>query len=168
MAVTPFKYSPFFAFCFVPLGVLPPSNQFWLYGLGVVCVLRFIFLNWDSGQVVILMAVLVLGALASLSKGKNAWAGAFLAAATLIKYTPVIFLPYLIVRKQYKAVLWTLVFGAVWLLLPVLVVGFQKEMAYLASWIPSIMQTSLDQGSLTDGKNQSLISMVLRFCWNRS
>ena len=199
LAVTPFKYYPFFAFCFIPLGVLPikaaagvffainfflvfvllrlaaditgaqeqlsasPGRELCLlYGLGTFFALRHIFAVWDAGQVTILMCVLTLAGLAALSKGKKAIAGAFLAAAMLIKYTPVIFLPYLIVRRQFKAVAWTIAFAVLWLSLPALAVGIPKELAYLSSWIPSIIDTSLDMKSYTGPGNQSLFSMVIR------
>jgi len=191
LEVTPFKYSPFFAFCFSPLGLLPikvadclffalnfiltfilfrmasdvtgSRRDRLLYGLGVLFLFQFIILDWDIGQVAILMCVLVLASLVSLSKGKNALAGAFLAAAILIKYTPAIFLPYFIVRRQFKAAAWTVVFVAIWLSIPALAVGVQKEITYISTWIPSIMETSLDKRSYMDVKNQSLISMAIRF-----
>jgi hypothetical protein len=58
---------------------------------------------------------------------------------------------------------WTLVFAVIWLSIPALAVGVHKEIAYLLSWIPSIMETSLDMLSYTDTKNQALFSMVIRF-----
>jgi hypothetical protein len=133
-----------------------------LYGLGVLFTIRFIFLVWDSGQVTILMCVLVLAGLVFLSKGKNAKSGSFLAAAILIKCTPAIFLPYLIVRRKFKAVGWTMVFIVVWLSIPALAVGIQKEITYLSNWIPSILENSLDTWSYIVPKNQSLISMAIR------
>ncbi len=80
-----------------------------------------------------------------------------------MKYTPVIFLPYLIIRRQYKAVFWTMVFVVAWLLLPSLAVSIKINTAYLSAWMPSIMETSLDMKSYTGPGNQSLISMVIRF-----
>jgi hypothetical protein len=203
MAVTPFKYSPFFAFCFAPFGFMPikvAASLFFtinfiltfilfylasvvtesrirlmalsgkmlgvFYGLGILFLLRFVFLVWDSGQVTILMCVLLLAGLGYLSKGKNVPAGVFLAAGILIKCTPAIFLPYLLVRRQFKAVAWTMLFIVIWLLIPALAVGVHKEIAYLFSWIPSMMETSLDKWSYMVPKNQSLISMAIRFFSN--
>ncbi len=200
MAVTPFKYSPFFAFSFIPIGVLPIKvaaslfftlnfvlaivllrlaselmesqarfmvlpGRSWLllYGLGALVLFRFVLVVWDSGQVTMLMCALVLAGLVSLSKGRNKTAGAFLAAAILIKYTPAIFFPYLIVKRQYKAAAWMMVFVVIWLSIPALAVGIQQEIAYLSSWFPSIIGTSLDKWSYMDTKNQSLISMTIRF-----
>lgn len=200
MEITPFKYSPFFAFLFVPLGMLPiklAAAAFFslnvlltaglfrlavditrvgkdlspgggkkmdlLYGLSVFFLARYVILVWDSGQVSILMCVLVLAGLYFLDRRRDMAAGALLAAAILIKYTPAIFLSYFLVRRQFKVVAWTIVFAILWLVLPALAVGVQKEIGYISSWIPSIVQTSLDQASYLDAKNQSLFSMVLRF-----
>ena len=71
-----------------------------IYGLTLLFTFRYICLVWYSGQVNILMCVLVLLALRSLSKDKTAFSGAFFASSILIKYTPAIFLPYLLVRKH--------------------------------------------------------------------
>jgi len=194
-AITPFKYSPFFAFIVSPLGFIPIK---WAAGLFllinflatlalfkwskliiveeqfsekvkvlfnffiVLFVSRFILLNWDSGQVVIIMCTLTVLSLYSLSRGKDIVAAALLAVAILIKYTPAILVPYFIVRKKFKAAAFTILFILLYLTLPALVVGVQKNFAYLASWIPSIISTSFDKGSFYDHKNQSIYSVVLR------
>lgn len=195
-AITTFRYSPFFAFVFSPLGLLPIKVAaaifflinflatlalFWmirkilvneplsdregimLYLLSFVFAFRLILLNWDTGQVVIVMAMLVIVSLYCLLQGKNLGAGALLSAAILVKYTPVIFIPYLILRKKYKAAVWTVVFLGVWLLLPALFVGIQNNFSYLSSWIPSIVRDSLDNFSYYDYNNYSIFSIVLRF-----
>lgn len=198
--ITPYKYSPFFAFVFSPLSLLPIKasaavffainfaltivffrlayylvqtsgivsvfsgrEQVLIYGLTLLCSFRYILLVWDSGQVNILMCVLVLAALSYLSNNKAVGTGAFFAASVLIKYTPAIFIPYLLFKRKYKAVLWTIIFTGAFLLVPALVVGLEKEYSYLSSWIPSIISTSLDKFSYIDFKNQSIYSMLLRF-----
>jgi len=195
--ITPFKYSPFFAFIFAPLSLLPikaaagvffginfiltillfrlsfhlardavvfsEKQGFVIYALALLCIFRYILLVWDSGQVTLLMDVFVLLCLSALIKDRQEAAGAFLAVAILIKYTPAIFLPYFILIKKPKVVLWTIIFAGLFLMLPSLVVGLHENFSYLTSWIPSIIATSLDHGSYIDCKNQSIFSMVLRF-----
>ncbi len=198
-AVTPFKYSPFFAFLCVPLGKLPikaaaavfftvnffmtlfifklsfdlaaaglaASFSIWqrvlIYALTLLASARYILLVWDSGQSSILMCLLILLGFHFLSKEKETPAGAFFASAILVKYTPAIFLPYLLVQRKFKAFCWAVFFGVLFLLIPALIVGLQKDLLYLSSWIPSIVSTSLDQFSYIDNKNQSIYSMFLRF-----
>ncbi|MEI7998926.1 MAG: glycosyltransferase family 87 protein [Candidatus Omnitrophota bacterium] len=198
--VTPYKYSPFFAFVFAPLSMLPikgaaavffainfiltillfilswkllnhppvfkplsDRGRLLVYGLVLLCSMRYIFLVWDSGQVNVLMCFLVVAGLFFVSRNKDMMAGALFAAAILIKYTPAIFLPYFLVNKKPKVVLWTIAFVAIFLALPSVMVGVSKEVSYLSSWLPSIIGTSLDTQSYLDHKNQSLFSMILRF-----
>lgn len=195
--VTPFKYSPFFAFLVSPLGTVPlksaaaiffvinfatvfliffavrrlfleqqeevPPWACWIYGLTFLLSFRFILMVWQSGQVNLVMCALTAWSLVCV-KEKKAWlAGALLAAAILFKYLPAIFIPYLLFRKEFKAVAWTCAFSVLWLLLPALFIGMERNTAYVMTWIPSIIQTSLDQGSYFDYKNQSIYSMVLQF-----
>lgn len=193
--ITPFKYSPFFAFLTSPLGVvpikpaaaaffifnflatiilfryayklsvdkpLPGAHQLLLYVLGILFVSRFILQAWDSGQVPIIMSGLVLVSLYLFKKGKEIPASAMLAGSIMIKYLPAIFIPYYVIKKKYKAAGLIFLFVALWLFVPALYTGFAKNNAYLASWLPSIVRTSLDQSSYFDCKNQSFFSMVLR------
>ncbi len=198
--VTPFKYSPFFAFAFVPLSLLPikaSAAVFFIidfvltclffklcfeliqgsgiavslstrdccliYGLTVLCSIRYILLVWDSGQVSILMGVLVMAALNFVARDKQLLAGVCLAASILVKYTPALFLPYLLLQRKFKAVGWSLLFIVVFLLLPAILVGIEKNALYLSSWVPSIISTSLDKFSYMDSKNQSIFSVFVRF-----
>jgi len=198
-SVTPFKYSPFFAFIMSPIGLLPikaaaalfftinfiaaitlfilikkiilktnlsAKEGFFLYFSGILLTFRYILLNWDSGQVVIIICALVAGFLYLLSRDKDIPAAALLAASILIKYTSALFIPYLILRKKFKAAAMTFGFLAIWLSLPALYVGIKTNIAYLNSWIPSIINTSLDSGSYYNSKNQSIMSFFLRFASN--
>lgn len=194
--VTPFKYSPFFAFLSCPLGLFPvkhaamlffiinflstfglfylsrklfidkpldSKSAFFLYFLTALFAGRFILQVWDSGQINIIMYALVVLSLFLFSKGKDILGAIFLSTAILFKYTPALFIPYLILRKKNRAALWTIVFTMLWLIVPAGYVGFEKEFQYLTSWLPSISQTSLDMGSYADFKNQSFYSMFIRF-----
>ena len=193
--ITPFKYSPFFAFLVSPLGLLPIKGAagvffvvnflatialfalslklcserrlsarqgFLVCFLAALLVLRFIVQVWDSGQVPIIIGCLVLASLYFFSRGKEFAGAAFLSAAILFKYLPAIFIPYFLVRRRFKAAGLTLLFCAVWLLVPALYAGLAKDIGYLGSWLPSIARTSLDQGSYLDFKSQSFLSMILR------
>ncbi len=155
-------YAAFRLFDGPPFSNLQGPKRFWVLGLAVLCVLQYVFLVWDSGQVSIFICAMLLLALKCSDDGHEARAGALLAGAMLIKYMPVIVLPYLLMQKRVKTVFWTVMFTGLFLLLPAVWVGWSKNMAYLSSWIPSIIGTSLDTFSYTNYKNQSIISMVLR------
>jgi hypothetical protein len=134
-----------------------------IYALTAVFLFRYILLNWDSGQVVILMCCLAAMSLYFFSKGRDWLGAALLAAAILIKYTPVVIIPYLFVRKKYKAAALSMGFIALWLLLPAAYAGWHTNLSFLSSWFPSIIGNSLDKFSYFDYMNQSIYSFILRF-----
>lgn len=142
-----------------------PRQAFWTYFLSVMFMARFIVYVWDSGQVNIVMCVLVLTGLYLSQQRKDVAASLLLAASVLFKYMPALFLPYFIARKRWKAAFLTFLFLLVLLFLPVLAGGggVRKNISDLAAWLPSIVNSSLDAGSYLNFKNQSLFSMVLRF-----
>ncbi len=142
---------------------LSAKEGFFLYFFGALFIFRFVLLNWDSGQVGIIMCALTVSSLYFFSRGRDIAAAALLAASILIKYMPVIFIPYFIFRKKFKAAALTVIFLVLWLLLPALGVGIQKNTAYLASWFPSIISTSLGNGPYYNPTDQSIFSLVLRF-----
>jgi hypothetical protein len=59
---------------------------------------------------------------------KPAVSGAALALAANIKYTPLAFVPYLILRRRYAAAAWTLAFFVLFALVPALVVGWDSNL----------------------------------------
>jgi hypothetical protein len=194
-SITPFKYSPTFAFLMSPLSLvsrysaslifftfnflllivacvlsrkiigvkgLSGWKAFALYFFPILFTSRFILHVWDSGQVNLLMFVLVLAAIYFSSRKKNVPAAAALSLSVLIKYMPAVFVPYFFVRKQYRFVAFTLIAAFFWLLLPAVYVGVEPAIELLRDWIPYISETSLDKNSWYDYKNQSFYSLVLR------
>ena len=194
-SITPFKYSPMFAFLTAPLGFLPeksaalvfftlnflalgamvyfsmklilPGNwpwkkKVWLVVLTLVLNFRFILGVLDSGQVNLLMLALAVSGLYFLRGRKTVAGAAMIALSVMIKYMTFIFVPYLLVKKRFKEALLVLLFIAVYCVLPATVLGVEKQTEYLKGWLPQITQTSLDRGSWTDYKNQSIYSWVIR------
>lgn len=71
-----------------------------IYGLTTAGMIRLIIHNFDSGQSNILMFFSIIAGLYYIFK-KRGWAGgALLAFSVMIKYTPLLFIPYFIVRKK--------------------------------------------------------------------
>jgi hypothetical protein len=147
---------------FIISDVLSYKQSVLIYSLTAVVLFRAILFNNDSGQVMILMGALTAISLYSFSR-KKVWVGAMtLAAAILVKYTPVIIIPYLIARKKIKAAVLSILFVVLWLFLPALYSRPRVYYSYLTSWIPSIVNNSLDKQSYFDYMNQSIYSFVLR------
>lgn len=138
------------------------SQNTWLYVVPVLLSFRFILGVFDSGQVSFLMTALVVSAIYSFEKGNDLFGAALLALSMMFKYMSFIFIPYFLIKRRFKIVSYTLIFAAFYCLLPSLYVGLNKEVGYLTQWLPSISSTSLDKGSWTDYKNQSLYSFILR------
>ncbi|MFA5088787.1 MAG: glycosyltransferase family 87 protein [Candidatus Omnitrophota bacterium] len=129
----------------------------------ILLTFRFILQVWDSGQVNLIMFLLVLLGLYLLRKDRVIGAAACIAFSIMFKYMPAVFLPYFLVKRKFKAVFFILAFIAVFCFFPMLYTGVQRGADYLRVWIPSIVETSLDHGSWYDFKNQSLYSLFLRF-----
>jgi hypothetical protein len=75
----------------------------WLYGLGILLSLNFLFAAIANQSYDALVVLLVLGGLAGLAADKPACGGASLACAAALKATPLLFLPYLLVKRHYRA-----------------------------------------------------------------
>jgi hypothetical protein len=159
-----FKYLPAFAFVAAPLAQLPPvaSRAVWFFlsvALVVLLVNRSLvllpdrrksaaFLIWLTvlvmgkfyvrevglGQSNLLLAVLVLAAVARWYRGRDAAAGALLAAATIVKPYAVLFLPYLVARRKWSGVAGygAVILGA--LILPAARYGWSGNIEQLHGW----------------------------------
>lgn len=92
---------------------------------------------------------------------KEAAAGFSLASAVMVKLTPLIFIPYLIYRKFYKAAFAAILGILAYLLLPALGLGWDKNLTYIYDWIKALSASTPDL--MLWYKNQSLLSAVLRF-----
>jgi len=140
-------------------------GQYWLvFFLTLLFTSRFILLVWDSGQVNLIMFLLVLVSLYCMENDRPMLSGATLALAALFKYMPLVFIPYLVLRGRYKILIYVMVFLLIFLAVPAFVVGFDQNIAYLKTWVPSIVHgDSFDKGSWFDNKNQSFYSMCVRY-----
>lgn len=134
----------------------------WVFLFPILFTYRFALGALDSGQAAPMMLALIAGALLADEKDKPVLAGALLALSVVFKYMGVIFVPYLLIRRRYRAAFWTGFFLLVFCLLPAVWLGWNREMSFLREWLPSISANSLDRGSWIDYKNQSLYSLVLR------
>jgi len=134
-----------------------------LYIFSLICSFRFILHSLDAGQISIIMFLLVILGLYFLEKSRDIIGAALLGLAIMFKYTPAVFLPYFIFRKKIKAVALVMIFIMFYCIIPAAYVGINTQIDYLKNWLPFISETSLDQGSCYDYKNQSLFSLVLRY-----
>lgn len=95
-----------------------------------------------------------------LSLRKEPLSGFALATAIMVKLTPLIFLPYFLYRKFYKAFFSSLIAILLYLSLPALGLGWSKNAAYLKDWFGVLSVSTPDL--LLWYKNQSLLSCISR------
>lgn len=107
------------------------------FGLAVLTYLTlYIYLDdqFVYGQVNLVVLFLEVLAFKCLQDDQNKSAAASLAAAVLFKLTPLIFVPYLIVKKRWKVLGWLGAFILVGLGIPALFYGWQGNLSLLADW----------------------------------
>ncbi len=90
--------------------------------------------NFEYLQVNILIFALALTGLMFHRRGCDARAGLLIGAAAALKVFPILFAPYFLWRRQWRAALYTAVFAIGWSLLPAAVYGWGGCMERLATW----------------------------------
>ncbi len=136
---------------------------FIIYALVLLGTFRFIQHNFDSGQSNILMLFSILLGAHYILRGKELLGGFILAFSVMIKYTPLIFIPYFLLRRKLKLSAVIIASVAVYLSLPALFIGLKNNFLYLKNLLPFLTQSTIfDQMTILDPKNQSLYSAIHR------
>jgi len=139
------------------------KDKLLLYLIALFGLVRLIFYNLNAGQSNILMLASAVFGLYYFSKAKEGIGGGWLAFSAMVKYTPLVFLPYFIARKRLKIALFTLIFTAIYLLLPGILIGFKANFAYLKGLEQQLFYSSiLKELTIIANKNQSLLSFIWR------
>jgi hypothetical protein len=186
-----FKYFPVSAFLFAPFAPLPAgaAKAIWfalsvclLVGLialsvgqlpsrvvparmiviGTVLVLgKFYAHELILGQVNLLFGVVAVAGLAQLQRGRDAGGGATLGAASLVKPYGLVFLPYLLVTKRFRAAIacvGVLLLGTV---CPVITYGVEGTFRLFEAWRQVV--TSSTTANLTGQDNVSIAAMSVKW-----
>ncbi len=127
-----------------------PRDLAWLYGLGILLGLRFVFAAVSSQSYDVIVVLLVLAGLLGLADGgarrSQEWAGASLACAAALKATPLLFLPYLVYKRHYRAAaIMAIVLVALSGLPDLLFAAGHEggERSYLVAWLYQVAQPAL-------------------------
>jgi hypothetical protein len=182
-----FKYFPAFALIIAPIAQLPPvaaravwlglslllvillvnrslallpgrrHTAFFLAGFTTLAMGKFYIREIGLGQSNILLAVVVLLAVAQWWKGRDGAAGALLAAATIVKPYAVLFLPYLLLRRRFRAAAAYVGVIALALLLPALRYGLAGNVALLRGWFDTVTRSTAP--NLAGQDNTSIAGM---------
>jgi hypothetical protein len=130
----------------------------------IICLLaltgRYIVANIKIGQVNILLCFLMVLTMYFEINKKYFWAAVVLAFSLMMKFFPLLFLIYFILRRRFKIVFYTLVVILIFLLLPGIYSGFGLNLSYLRDWF--ILLKSTPANLLYSVKNYSFLSF---FSW---
>jgi glycosyl transferase family 87 len=135
----------------------------WLFALPSFVTITFIFDMYDLGQPNLVLLALMLYGFWLLRDARPWLAGAMFALATAIKVFPVAVLPYLIWRRQWKAVASTLLFLVIFLfVLPAPFRGIEHNFAELKTWYRGMVGSSSEKGfGQRDEQNWSWVNQSI-------
>lgn len=141
----------------------------WLFALPSFVTITFIFDMFDLGQPNLVLLALMLYGFWLLREARPWFGGLMFALATAIKVFPVAVLPWLVWRRQWRAVAGMLLFLGLFLfVLPAPFRGFEHNVTELKTWYRGMVGTSSEKGfGQRDEQNwswvnQSIIAMTHR------
>lgn len=106
----------------------------WILILSLIMSLRFILYNFEMIQMTIFLLWGILESLNLISKKKLIWGTLLLAFVINVKIMPLVILPYLLYRKEFRSFIYCIVFSLVFLLLPTVFVGWSTNNLLLSEW----------------------------------
>lgn len=135
----------------------------WLFALPSFVTITFIFDMYDLGQPNLLLLALMLYGFWLLREARPWFAGSMFALAAAIKVFPVAVLPYLVWRRQWKAVASMLVFLVLLLfVLPAPIRGFEHNFTELKTWYHGMVGSSSEKGfGQRDEQNWSWVNQSI-------
>jgi hypothetical protein len=186
-----FKYLPAFAVLAIPIGLLPlvigkgvwffaslallvalvsmavrlplerRKTLRWLVIVTVVSFLKFYAHELVLGQVNILFAVVATGALLAMKAKREVLAGVLIVLATVIKPYAVLFVPWLIARRQLPSIASACAGLALVLVLPAVLYGWDGNVSLHREWWRTVTETTAP--NLSNSDNVSLAAMFFRW-----
>jgi len=106
----------------------------WILIIAAAMSFRFALYNFGMIQMTIFLLWGILESLNLIRKEKFLLAGMLLALVINIKLLPLVFIPYLIYRSEYKTLISAFIFSMVFLFLPAIVVGWSTNIFLHAEW----------------------------------
>lgn len=187
-----YRYPPLFLLTFVPLGLLPYTMTgyvwFALKFVALVFTLRSIYrmlggeiknkvLFWSIpfliatpyvlqefryGNVHFFIIFLIVLALYLFEVGSETLSASALALSITIKAFPAFFLPYFFVKRKFRYVALTLLFVALFNLLPAFYFGFKENFVLLKTWYDHALRNR-EFHEFHNGMNHSLKGILQRY-----
>ena len=124
----------------------------WLYGIGLLLSLKFVFAATASQSYDALVVLLILAGLTGLAEDRSerppVWTGVSLALAAALKATPLLFLPYLVFKRHYRTAAVMAVALVVISLLPDLLFTIGRgsnQGNFFLAWLHQVAQPALTE-----------------------
>lgn len=136
------------------------KNRFELMAFAAIAFL--LYTNFHLLQLTVFLLFASLEGLYQIQVKKRPWLGALLiSTAIYTKVSPIVLLPYLVYRKEWKATVFTFAFMAALAILPTLVLGWEKSIELWQSWFASINPTDTEAAfDMNNNKNQGISSWI--------
>ena len=145
----------------VSYGLLPHKlkPKGWVIGLSFLVLLKFTAREIELGQINILIIFLLLMVLVALLKKKDTGSGVLWGVSLLFKPYALVFLPYFLLKKRIRVILFGMSTVLVGLLLPSLFYGMRGNIVVLGEWRQSLSLSTSPLLSVYD--NASLHAFFL-------
>lgn len=145
------------------LSILPERRRpVWvLVTLTVLAMAKFFAHEVVLGQVNGLLAVLVVGAVVALRRGRERTAGVLIALAIVVKPYAIIFLPWLLARRRAGSVVTASASCAGIILLPALVYGLAGNLEQHRAWWTTVTESTAP--NLANADNVSVAAMFTKW-----
>ncbi len=116
------------------------------------------------GQVTFILLLLYLLALRTLLSGSDWLSGLLLAVSIFIKPFGLIFLPYLMIKGKWKALMWVLIFSITLIFLPLIFYGsFGFLVEQYSAWYREVIIELGNKQDLAMAANQTIFSVLARY-----
>lgn len=102
--------------------------------LSFVVVSRFIFFNYERVQMTIFLLWAIMESIYQIFQGRKLQGAFLLALAINIKVLPLVIVPYLVYRAEFKASVYTFVALLAYLFVPALFLGWEYNLFLLKEW----------------------------------
>lgn len=140
----------------------PRGPTWWIVGATLVVLGKFYGHELVLGQSNILLAVLiVLGGLGAWQRGRPGLAGVWLGLGVVVKPYALIFLPYLLARRAWRALVGLAAVTCAGLALPALIYGVDGTLELTRAWWSTV--TSTTGATLASQDNVSIAGMYAKW-----
>ncbi len=150
--------------CLMFLKLALPEKKYVPYLMGVTLILtsRFLHNNYGYGQMNVIILFNIIAGIFFFHRNKYVLAALFMAVAVSFKITPVIFVLYFLLKKEFRFVLY-IITTVVFLnfILPLAFWGIEGGFAVCKEWMFS--QYKLGSSYMTKYSNYSFLSLLFRY-----